>query len=80
MCVAQVGTVKDKESLFIHMRIGEFDIDGKKFEISISANQSPIIKHPDGRAYFLSWQDIANLALDAFEENTELAEVNKNEH
>ena len=67
----QYGTVHSKKAMFFHNYIGTATVEGVEWEMSSSMNGAPMVTHDDGRTFVLDWQDIVNMAIEAFNKDTE---------
>lgn len=64
-----VGKVHTDPYLCLHSRIGSFELPtGGEAEMAVTEPlRTPMITHPDGRTWSIGWQELCQLALDAFE-------------
>lgn len=64
------GTVYPKGKMWMLTHVGTaFDPDtGNKYDMNLSvSNMAPIVKHPDGRSFVLSWDEIVGMARAQFD-------------
>ncbi len=56
--------IHDKKTMFLRTHVGEAEsIDGK-FQMSTNiADNSPIIRFPDGRWWTINWQQLLEMAV-----------------
>ncbi|HDQ4465201.1 TPA: hypothetical protein P9G65_005514 [Pseudomonas aeruginosa] len=63
-----IGTVHKAQPLCLHRRTGEARNETTSVEVlQVEPTGEPMIVHPDGRTFVLSWSDILRLAQQAFE-------------
>lgn len=61
------GTLHKKQPLYLHRRIGSCGTGHGEFEmLSVEPTGEPLVVHSDGRAWTLSWSQIAKMADEAF--------------
>ena len=64
----QVGTVEKPQIKPLRRHIGEADNGTTKLVVTVGAiANTPIIEHPDGRIWSISWNEIIELAIKAFD-------------
>ena len=67
MAKETVGTIHDKDALFLWQDVGTIEDGENKYEVTVlSPLLSPIVKSEQSGKYFsLDWQAIVRLAIDA---------------
>ena len=63
------GTVRRDKYLCLHTRIGTVNSEeGGELEMMVALPlNTPMVVHPDGRTWTLSWEQIAEMAFAAFD-------------
>lgn len=68
------GTIHAAPYLTLHRRIGQAANDETTLEVLvIEPTGEPMIRHPDGRTWVLTWDEIIAMAVEKFAEPVESA-------
>ena len=60
------GKIIEKDTMILRKFIGEAEDEGKKYEICVNMNGSPLIESKQtGKYYSLGWEDILKMAVEA---------------